>query len=131
MHPIICKIGPLTIYSYGLMVAIAAIVCSLLLARDAKKYNIAPEIIFDLVFWVVFGGIIGARIFYVILNLDYFIHNAKEMIMIQNGGLAWQGSFIAGALTGIFYVKKHKLSFWLLVDLVAPYIALGQSIGRI
>ncbi|HLD69700.1 MAG TPA: prolipoprotein diacylglyceryl transferase [Candidatus Omnitrophota bacterium] len=131
MHPIICKIGPLTVYSYGVMMALAVVLCTLLLSRDARRLNIKSEIIFDLVFWVVCSGILGARIFYVFLNLDYFSGNPLEIIQIQKGGLAWQGGLIAGTLTGILYIRRHALPLGKTADLVAPYIALGHAIGRI
>ena len=131
MFPIILKIGPLTIYSYGLMLAVAALVCSWLLSRDAKKFQIPTDVIFDLFFVVVVGGIIGARIFYIFLNLDFFISYPMEIIMVQKGGLAWQGGLILGFLSGIIFVKKKNLDLKLLLDLCAPYIALGQAIGRV
>lgn len=132
MHPIICKIGPLTIYSYGVMMALAVIICAVLMSKDASRsLKIKPEIIFDLVFWVVLAGILGARIFYVFLNLDYFRGDPLEIIQIQKGGLAWQGGLLAGIPTGIFYIRKHALPFGKTLDLAAPYIALGHSIGRI
>jgi phosphatidylglycerol---prolipoprotein diacylglyceryl transferase len=131
MHPVLFQIGPITIYSYGVMIAIAAVVCALLLSRDAKAQNIPAETIYDLMFWVVAWGILGARIFYVILMWDFFSQNLLEIIMIQHGGLAWQGSFIGGTLAGIWFVRMKKLSLRMVMDLVAPYIALGQAIGRL
>lgn len=120
-----------TIYSYGLMLAIAVVVCTFMLVRDARRKNISADIIFDLVFWVIVGGILGARFFYVLLNHSFFIENPHEIIMIQNGGLAWQGGLIFGAMVGALFIKRKKLSLPGMLDLVAPYLALGQSIGRI
>lgn len=131
MFPTICKIGPLAVHSYGLMLAIAVVVCSLLMSRDAKVFGIKEEIIYDLVFWVTLFGILGARIFFVLLNLELFLNDPKEIIMIQRGGLSWQGGLILGSLTAIWYMRKRKLSFLKTLDLAAPYIALGQAIGRI
>ena len=131
MLPIICKIGPLTIHSYGLMLAISVLVCTFLLTKDARPYGITSEVVFDLVFWVVLAGIIGARIFYIFLNLNFFLQYPLEMMMVQNGGLAWQGGLILGSMVGVWYTKKNKLSLKNTLDLVAPYIALGESIGRI
>ena len=131
MHPILFQIGPVTVYSYGVMIALAAIVCAFLLSRDAKAYKIPSDVIYDLMFWVVAWGIIGARIFYVFLMWDYFSPRPLEMIMIMHGGLAWQGGLLGGALAGIWFVKHKKLTLKVFMDLVAPYIALGQAIGRI
>ncbi len=131
MFPTICQIGPLTVYSYGLMLAIAVITCTVLCRRDAKKIGIAPDIISDLGFWLLVSGIIGARIFYILTFWPTFENNWLEMIMIQHGGLSWQGGLILGALTGVWYVRRKKLDVLLMLDLVAPYLGLGQAIGRI
>ena len=131
MHPVLLKIGPVTVYSYGIMIALAVIICAWLLNRDAKIYKISSEVIYDLMFWTVAWGILGARILYISLTWDYFQHNPLEMIMIQHGGLAWQGGFAGGALAGVWFVRSKKLSLRFFLDLVAPYIALGQAIGRI
>jgi len=132
MHPILFTIGPITIYSYGVMLATAVLVCTYFLSVDAKRYNISRETAYDLVFWCILGGIIGARIFYVFfVEWDYFSQNLFEILMLQKGGLAWQGGFIGGALAGVWFTRRNKISLRPTLDLAAPYIALGQSIGRI
>ncbi len=131
MFPKICTIGPFTIYSYGVMFALAVGVCCWLIQRDSRRWGIEPDQIGDFAFWVILSGILGARIFYIFLNLDYFWEDPKEMIMIQNGGLAWQGGFLGGILAGLTYVHKKKLPLLKTIDLAAPYIALGEAIGRI
>ena len=131
MHPVICKIGPLTIYSYGLMLALAVGICTILLSRDARRLNIKPDCILDLVFWVVLSGILGARAFYIFLNLEYFSNYPEEMIKIHKGGLAWQGALILGTVSGIVFMRKNGLPLWKTLDLVGPYLALGQAIGRL
>jgi len=132
MHPIICHIGRFTIYSYGLMLAIAVLICSILLARDLEKQlGLKRDIVYDMVFWIMLAGIAGARLFYVFLNLPFFIENPLEIIMIQHGGLAWFGGLAAGVVCFLVFVKKHNLKVFRMADLLAPYLALGQSIGRI
>jgi len=131
MHPILFTIGPITIYSYGVMLAVAVLVCTYLLSLDAKKYNISQDAAYDLVFWTMLGGILGGRIFYVIIEWSYYSQNLLEIPMIQKGGLAWQGGFLGGLIAGIYFVRSKKLSLRPILDLAAPYLALGQSIGRI
>lgn len=131
MFPVICHIGPVPVYSYGLMLALAVFVSSVLLAKDALRLGISRETIYDLVFWVVVCGIIGARVFYVLLNLDFFLRSPVEILMLPKGGLAWQGSFAGGLLAGIVFIRRKKLPLWPLLDMSAPYIALGHAIGRI
>ncbi|MDD3374833.1 MAG: prolipoprotein diacylglyceryl transferase [Candidatus Omnitrophica bacterium] len=131
MYPILFKIGSLTIYSYGAMLALAIVVCSFLLQKEAKQKGINPDFIFDLVFWVAIFGILGSRIFFVFLNISYFIDHPFEIIMIYKGGLAWQGGLILGSLAGFLFIKRKKEPLLQVIDLVAPYIALGQAIGRL
>ena len=131
MHPILFTIGPITIYSYGVMLALAVLVCTYFLSIDAKRIHISRETAYDLVFWCMLWGIIGARIFYVFIEWPYFSGNLLEIPMLQKGGLAWQGGFLGGALAGVWFARCKKLSLRPLLDLAAPYIALGQSIGRI
>lgn len=131
MFPVICQFGPISIYSYGLMLAIAVFVCTFLASRDAQKIGIATEVITDLAFWLIVSGILGARFFYILLNLHFFIEHPLEIIMIQKGGLAWHGGLIAATLTGILLIRKKRLRLLPTIDLLAPYAALGESIGRI
>ncbi len=131
MHPILFTIGHITIYSYGVMLALAVLVCTYFLSVDAKRYSISRETAYDLVFWCMLWGIIGARIFYVFIEWPYFSANLLEIPMLQKGGLAWQGGFLGGTLAGVWFARRKKLSLRPFLDLAAPYIALGQSIGRI
>jgi phosphatidylglycerol---prolipoprotein diacylglyceryl transferase len=113
------------------MLAIAVIVCTMLIRKDAKAAGLREDIFSDLVFWCAVSGIFGARIFFILMNGAFFAENPIEMIMLQHGGLAWQGGLIGGALAGIYFVRKNKLPLTKTLDLAAPYLALGQSIGRI
>ena len=131
MHPLICKIGPLTVYSYGVMLTVAVLVCSLLLTREAKRLGLSADIVLDLIFWIVVGGILGARLFYIALNLEFYLEDPWEIIMLQHGGLAFQGGLLGGILSGLYFIRRHALPLLPTLDLVAPYIALGHAIGRI
>jgi len=131
MFPVICHIGPLTIYSYGVMMAMAIFTCGYFLGKEAVSNGIRKEFVYDLIFWCVFGGIIGARLFYIALNPGFFLENPLEVIMVQHGGLVWQGGLIAGAISGIIFVKRKKWDVLRVLDIFAPYLALGQAIGRL
>lgn len=131
MYPIICKIGPFTVYSYGFMLILAFIVSLLLTQSQAKKHNINPDIIFNLSFIVFISGIIGGRILYIIENIGYYTRNPLEMVMLQHGGLSWFGGLALGLASGIIYLKKKRLSVYKIFDLFAPFLALAQAIGRI
>lgn len=131
MHPVICQIGSLTVYSYGLMLAVAVFICTFFLQKEARRKGIDPNVIVDLVFWIVVSGIVGCRIFYVFLNFSFFAENPSEIFKIHHGGLAWQGGLILGTVTALVLIKSKGLSVKGTLDMFAPYIALGQAIGRI
>jgi len=131
MYPEICTIGPVTVYSYGLMMAISVVVCSFLMNRDAVKNNIPGDFVYDLVFFTVIGGIVGARLFYIVLNPQVFLDNPIEIIMLHRGGLAFQGGLVVGVWSALTFIRRKGLPLAKTLDLMAPYLALGHAIGRI
>ncbi len=131
MHPIIYKVGPLTIYSYGLMIVLAFIIATFLLSRRAKRQGLDPELIFNLSFLIIISGIIGARTLYVVLNFEYYFNNPVEIIMLTHGGLAWFGGLIFASVSCVVYLRHKRLDVYRIFDLAVPYAALGQAIGRI
>lgn len=131
MFPEICKIGPVTVYSYGLSVVAAFLVASGLAYSQAKRQNFHPDAVFNFMFTAFIAGIIGARLFYIIENAAYYRKNPLEIIMLQRGGLSWFGGFIAGVLCSAIYLKKKRIPVYKTLDLIAPFLALGQSIGRV
>jgi len=131
MYPIICQIGPFTVYSYGLAMALAFLVCIFLARIQAPRAGIDPNKVFDLSFLVLIGGIIGGRFLYVVLNLSYFLEYPKEISMLHRGGLAWFGAITFATMAGIIFFKRNKWHVLKSIDFFAPYIALGHAIGRI
>lgn len=131
MHPLICKVGPFAIYSYGVMLAFAFLVSSYLAKKKAQTVGISPEIIFNLAFIAFIFGIIGGRLLYVIFNFDYYIDNLSEIFKLWHGGLSWFGGLFLGSVAGIVYINRKGLSVYKVLDVIVPFVALGQAIGRI
>ena len=131
MHSIITKIGPLYVYSYGLMVAIGFAVATLLAYKHANDFGIDKERVIDLGIVMLICGIVGARIVYIALNFQYYVRNPPEIINLTKGGLVWYGALIFGLGAAAWFVKKNRINFWMAADLFAPYIALAQAFGRI
>jgi len=132
MYPIIAKIGPFTIYSYGMMVAIAFLFGIFIAKREAVRKNIRPDLVYDLGFYLLIGSIIGARIYYIFFfDLKGFLGDPISIFKVWQGGLAIHGGIFGGIIAGIMFAKIRKISFWAFADLIAPSIILGQAIGRI
>lgn len=131
MHPILFKIGPFTFYSYGLMVAVGFGLATMLLCRRGPKFNFPQELMLDLAVIILISGIIGARALYILLNIEYYLTSPMEMLNLTKGGLVWYGGLLSGFAAMSIFARINKINVWLLADLLAPYIALGQAFGRI
>jgi len=132
VHPILIQIGPFAIRYYGLMYVIGTLVGIYLLRRECRRLNLplSEDSQVNLVLLLVFLGILGGRIYYVIFNWDYYSRNPLEIPAIWHGGLAIHGGLIAGVLAGLWFVRRHGLPFLKLADVFVPMIALAQAFGR-
>jgi phosphatidylglycerol:prolipoprotein diacylglycerol transferase len=131
MRPILFQIGRVPILSYGFSLALAFIICTLLGVREAKRRDIDPDKVLDLALYLCISGIIGARLLFVLLDIPTYFTNPIEIINLRDGGLSYQGGFIAALLVGIAFSRRSGINGWVLADIVAPLVALGYSIVRI
>ena len=102
-----------------------------LLCREARQQGLDPQPILDLAFYIILAAIIGARLFYVLTNLDSYRHNLLDIFKVWQGGLTFFGGFILSFAAGVIYMKRHKMAVWKTFDLFAPALALGDFFGRI
>ena len=131
MYPILFKIGSINIYSYGVMIAIGFSVAIYLARQQAEKEGFDGDRIIDLGLYILLAGIIGARLLYVLTNLSEYREYPLEIIMLNHGGLVIYGGIILATFTGIFFLSKRKIPILKTADILFPYVALAQSIGRI
>ena len=130
MNPVIFTIFGIDIQWYSILILIGIVIGLILLEKEAKKFKYPKDLIFNICFWAIIMGIIGARIYYVLFNFSYYSNNLLEIFAIWNGGLAIHGGIIAGVLTVLFFAKKYHLNFLKLLDMAAPSLILAQAIGR-
>lgn len=130
MNPIFIEFGSVQIYWYSVFILIAFIIGGYLAIIEAKRFNISENFMTNMFFYLVPIALIGARLYYVLFNLDYYSHNTIEIFKIWEGGLAIHGGLIAGLLFIIFYTKKYKVSLIRMLDIFVVSIILGQAIGR-
>ncbi len=125
-------IGNYPVMKYGITMGAAIAVSFFVLIKIKRRFysEINEERIIDLSFWLIICGIIGARFWYVILNIKYFYKNMLEIFMIHHGGISVQGAIIGGIIGGLIYVKKHNLPFLKTADLYSYVLPIGQAIGR-
>lgn len=130
MNQVALSFGPINIYWYSIIILFAILISAKILLIEAKKQNIKEDFVTNLIFYGVLWGIVGARIYYVLFNLDYYSKNPIEILEIYNGGLAIHGGIIAGAIFFIYYSKKNKINFLKIFDMTVPSLILAQAIGR-
>lgn len=118
------------IYFYGVIIASAFILAALFCARKAAEFGLTSDDLFDLVIWLIPACIIGARLYYVLFKLDYFIANPSKIFSVRDGGLAIYGGIIAGVITGIIWSRRKKIPVFAVGDLAAFGLLIGQAVGR-
>lgn len=128
--PILFEVGPFTVRWYGLLIATAVLLGVMLSQYLAKRRNVNPEILSDLVIWLVIGAIPAARLYYVLFQWSEYANNPGDIFAIWRGGIAIHGAIIGGLIAALIFTKIRKVSFWQMADLVAPSLILGQAIGR-
>ncbi len=118
------------VYWYAILISIGFLLGIFLAYRNAGKFGIKSSDIIDLVLFLIPVSIVGARLYYVIFSWSMYKDNLLEIFDIRHGGLAIYGGIIAALITAVIFAWKRKINLLDLLDLLAPYLALGQAIGR-
>ncbi len=130
MIPVILRLGPITIYSYGLMMAIGFITGDFLLTRECRRRGITTDYANGIVVWGAIGGIAGARLYDVFDNWQAYAGNPWS-IVFSGAGFGWYGWFIGGVPAGAIVSRYYRVPILRSFDMCAPALILGQAFGRI
>jgi len=130
INPVAFSIFNIDIMWYGILIASGVLIGTLLALRESRRIGFRDEDLMDLLIVAIPAAIIGARLYYVIFQFDYYKNNLSEIINLRGGGLAIHGGIIAAVIVGAIYCKIRKVNFWQIADITAPSIILGQAIGR-
>lgn len=115
---------------YGILMALGMIIGTLLAIKEGKRVGIKEDDILDLAIVAIPSGLIGARLYYVIFNWDYYSQNISQILNFRGGGMAIHGALIGGILAGYLFSRYKKMSFFKLADTVIIGVPLAQAIGR-
>ena len=129
MDRYIITIGDFNIEWYSVLIVVGAILALIMIIKEAKRYGYPSDFVFNVCFWSIIVGIIGARLYYVVFNLDLYT-NFWDIFKIWEGGLAIHGGIIFGAITCYLYCKKYRVRTVRMLDFIAPALLLAQAIGR-
>lgn len=130
MNPEIFNIGSFSVRWYSVFILVGILIAFLLASREGKKFELPKDFIFDLGFWLVLFGIIGARLYYVVFNFDIYKNDLLSVFEVWNGGLAIHGGILFGLITLVVYCKIKKVNIFRTTDIVVPSLIIAQAIGR-
>ena len=130
MNPVMFEIGSFEVRWYSVLILIAIIIGYELAEFEGKKYKAPRDFIFNLTFWSVVFGLIGARLYYVTFNWQLYSHDLLSIFKFWEGGLAIHGGIFAGLITFYVYCRKYKVRLLKMTDIATASLFLGQAIGR-
>jgi phosphatidylglycerol:prolipoprotein diacylglycerol transferase len=130
MYPVIVRVGPVTIYSFGLMMALAFLVAGVVVTRELGRKGLDPAHGSAVVFWAAVGGLIGARLWVIADDLGAFLAAPLDFVF-SGAGFVWYGGLLGGLVAVTWYTRRHGLPWLATADSIAVALPLGHAIGRI
>jgi phosphatidylglycerol---prolipoprotein diacylglyceryl transferase len=130
MYPILLQIGPLTVYSYGVMMALGFLSAGWVVGKGLERQGKDPAFASTLVLWAAIGGLLGARLLFIIERWHEFLANPLSLVL-TGAGFTWYGGLIGGVIGVTLCIRRYGFSWLEIMDAVAPAIAVGHGIGRI
>ncbi len=130
IDPVAVSLGPIQVHWYGIIMGTAVLLGLWIAIREGQRHGLDSELFLDMMIWVIPAAIVGARLYYVAFEWEYYLQNPGDIIAVWKGGLAIHGGLIGALIAGAFFVKKRGVPFLQIADIVAPSIILGQAIGR-
>src|SRR5437588_6088047 len=130
MYPRLLELGPITVYTYGVLLA-AAYLFGLQLARArAKARGLDANRVLDLGIYIIISALIGAKLLLLVTDFDAFRSNPRELLTLARSGGVFYGGLILAVVVALFYIRKIGLPLWTTCDVFAPGIAVGHVVGR-
>ena len=118
------------IYFYGVIIGLGFLLGITFCTKRARRFGLNEDDIYDVMIWLIPCSIIGARLYYVLFQLDYYLAHPDELFALRNGGLAIYGGVIAGVLMAYLVCRRKKIPFPAMLDCLCYGLLLGQILGR-
>ncbi len=131
MLPVLFKIGPYPVHSWGLLLMLGFLLAAGRAAHNARRYQFTREDVWDVALFGLLGGVLGGRIGFVIQNLSFYAHNAGKILALWDGGMTFYGGMAGGILAGVLVCRAKKMNVADMADLAAVSFPLGYMLGRI
>lgn len=124
------EIGGVKIYNYAVCIVLGIIVALVLCKINKNKFDIEFDDVLENIIYALVVGVIGARLYYVVFNLGYYLNNPSQILNFRDGGLAIYGGLILGSITLFITLKVKKINVLDFFDRIVPFVAIAQAIGR-
>jgi phosphatidylglycerol:prolipoprotein diacylglycerol transferase len=130
LNPIAFNLGGIQVHWYGIIIASAVVLATILAVQEAKRRRINPDSIYDLILWALPVAIITARMYYVIFEWGYYQNHVDEIVRVWDGGIAIYGALIGAGIVVYLFCRANWIPIWLMLDIIAPVLIMAQGIGR-
>src|SRR5215813_11259348 len=130
MHPILVGYGPITVYTYGVLLAAAYLFGLRLAMARARARGLDQNRVLDLGIYIIISALVGAKLLLLITDFKSFTADPRELLTLARSGGVFYGGLIVAVIVALWYIRRVGLPLWTTCDVFAPGIALGHVIGR-
>src|SRR5918994_2479811 len=131
MYPVLFEFAGFQIRSYGVVVALSFLVALWMSTREAERKGVDPKLVQDFAVYGLLGGIVGARLYFVLFSAPgYFIEHPWEIFAVWSGGIGVIGALLGGFIVAVWFCRRRKISLLKFGDTLGPGMALGQTVGQ-
>jgi phosphatidylglycerol:prolipoprotein diacylglycerol transferase len=131
MHPLLIKIGPIPVHTYGFLIAAGFLVALAVIKRLSQRSGLNVDRTLDLTFWVLLVGFVGARLLFIITRFNMFLEDPLAILRVWEGGLVFLGGPLAAIPFSYWYMRKFRLPIWKTLDVLTPGLVIAHAFGRI
>lgn len=131
MYPELFSVGPVTVYTYGVLLAASYLLGLWVAMARARTRGLDANRVLDLGIYIIIAALIGAKLLLLVVDFDQFMTSPGELLSLARSGGVFYGGLILAVLVAFWYISRHKLPFWTTCDVFAPGIALGHVTGRL
>ncbi len=131
MHPTLFELGPVTIYTYGVLLAAAYLLGLKFAMVRGRQRGLDESLVMDLGIYIIISALIGAKLMLLLVDFRHFTQNPAELVGLLRSGGVFYGGLILSVVVALWYLRRHRLPMWTTCDAFAPGIALGHVVGRL
>jgi len=131
MYPELFSLGPITVYTYGVMLAASYLLGLRFAIARARKWKLDADRVLDLGIYIIIAGLIGAKLLLIVTDYDQFRASPADLLSLARSGGVFYGGLITAVAVAFWYIHRHGMPFWTTCDAFAPAIALGHVTGRL